>query len=63
MISDTLRLELEPFGIKVIDLRTAIVKTNLIKNLRENRKAGFAKVVDLRAGEGSSGEVVAPGAV
>ncbi|KAJ4320925.1 hypothetical protein N0V84_005629 [Fusarium piperis] len=32
MMSDTLRLELKPFGIKVVDLRTGIVKTNLIQN-------------------------------
>ncbi|KAF7552354.1 hypothetical protein G7Z17_g4391 [Cylindrodendrum hubeiense] len=32
MLSDSLRLELEPFGIKVIDLRTGVVQTNLIKN-------------------------------
>ncbi|KAL9612724.1 MAG: hypothetical protein Q9167_002715, partial [Letrouitia subvulpina] len=34
MISDILRLELEPFGIKVIDLRTGVVKSNIIQNLR-----------------------------
>ncbi|RSL95300.1 hypothetical protein CEP52_012145 [Fusarium oligoseptatum] len=32
MMSDTLRLELQPFGIKVVDLRTGIVKSNLIEN-------------------------------
>ncbi|EOO03321.1 putative short-chain dehydrogenase protein [Phaeoacremonium minimum UCRPA7] len=35
MITDSMRLELQPFGIKVIDLRTGIVKTNLIKNLQD----------------------------
>ncbi|CAG9996410.1 unnamed protein product [Clonostachys byssicola] len=35
MMSDTLRLELEPLGVKVVDLRTGVVKTNLIKNMQE----------------------------
>ncbi len=43
MISDTLRLELELFGIKVVDLRTAVVKTNLIKNMRETEKPVLPK--------------------
>ena len=43
MISDTLRLELELFGIKVVDLRTAVVKTNLIKNMRETEKSVLSK--------------------
>ena len=34
-LSASLRLELQSFGITVIDLRTAVVKTNLIKNLNE----------------------------
>ena len=38
MFSDTLRLELEPFGIAVVDLRTALVKSNLIPNMREEKK-------------------------
>ncbi|KAF2493741.1 NAD(P)-binding protein [Lophium mytilinum] len=38
MLSDTLRLELQPFGITVVDLRTAIVKTNLVKNLNEAKQ-------------------------
>ena len=38
MISDTLRLELEPFGIKVVDLKTAVVATNLIHNMQETQK-------------------------
>ena len=38
MFSDTLRLELQPFGITVVDLRTAIVKTNFLTNLRELQK-------------------------
>lgn len=35
MFTSTLRLELAPFGITVIDLRTAVVRTNLIKNVKE----------------------------
>ena len=37
MLSDSLRLELQPFGITVVDLRTGVVKTNLIKNLKESQ--------------------------
>ncbi|KAK5163576.1 uncharacterized protein LTR77_010525 [Saxophila tyrrhenica] len=32
MMSDTLRLELQPFNIKVVDLRTAMVATNIFEN-------------------------------
>jgi 1-acylglycerone phosphate reductase len=35
MLSDTLRLEIEPFDVKVIDLRSAVIKTNLIKNMQD----------------------------
>lgn len=35
MFSDSLRLELEPFGVTVIDLRTGAVSTNMIKNQKE----------------------------
>lgn len=38
MLSDTLRLELEPFGVNVIDLRTGMVNTNFIKNMVESVK-------------------------
>ncbi|KAI0972011.1 NAD(P)-binding protein [Xylaria arbuscula] len=34
MISDTMRLEFEPFGVRVVELRTGIVKTNLIKTMQ-----------------------------
>ena len=37
-ISDTLRLEMEPFGVTVVDLRTAMVKTNGLRNFREEQK-------------------------
>ena len=36
--SGTLRLELQPFGIKVVDLRSGIVKSNIFNNLRETKK-------------------------
>lgn len=38
MLSDSLRLELQPFGIAVVDLRTGVVKANLIKNLKESKQ-------------------------
>lgn len=34
MFSDCQRLELEPFGVKVIDLKTGAVASNMIKNQR-----------------------------
>lgn len=43
MFSDTLRLELQPFGITVIDLRTAVIRTNLIRNMREEKKPSLPK--------------------
>lgn len=36
MLSDAMRLELAPFGIRVIDLRTAVVRTNFFANVKEN---------------------------
>ena len=38
MLSDTLRLELQPFGINVVDLRTGLVKSNLIGNVQHSQK-------------------------
>ena len=35
MFSDAQRLELEAFGITVVDLKTGVVKSNLIKNVKE----------------------------
>jgi 1-acylglycerone phosphate reductase len=32
MLTDTLRLELAPFGIKVVDLKTGAVKSNFFDN-------------------------------
>ena len=49
MFSDTLRLELQPFGITVVDLRTAIVKTNFFKNLREHQNPILPPGFNLRA--------------
>ena len=43
MLSDSLRLELQPFGITVVDLRTGVVKTNLIKNLNESQQPSLPK--------------------
>ncbi|KAI1807960.1 NAD(P)-binding protein [Daldinia bambusicola] len=36
LFTESLRLELQPFGIKVVDLRTGVVNTNLIKNVQDN---------------------------
>ena len=41
--SDTLRLEMEPFGVQVVDLRTAMVKTNIIQNTRAEKKPALPK--------------------
>lgn len=43
MISDMLRLKLELFDIKVVDLRIAVIKTNLIKNMRKTEKSVLSK--------------------
>ncbi len=39
MLTETMRLELAPFGIRVIDLKTAGVRTNIIANNNVNSKA------------------------
>jgi NAD(P)-dependent dehydrogenase (short-subunit alcohol dehydrogenase family) len=38
MFTGTLRLELQPLGIKVVDLRSGLIKTNIINNLRETKE-------------------------
>lgn len=43
MISDMLRLKLELFDIKVVDLRIAVIKTNLIKNMKKTEKSVLSK--------------------
>ncbi len=43
MLSDSLRLELQPFGITVVDLRTGVIRTNLIKNLKELKQPSLPK--------------------
>ena len=40
MFSDTLRLELAPFGINVVDLRTGLVRSNIIDNTRKAHQGG-----------------------
>ena len=47
MFSDTLRLELQPFGITVVDLRTAVVRTNLIREYERGEEPLFAQGFDL----------------
>lgn len=56
MSSDTLRLEPQPFGITVVDLMTAVVQTNLVRNMREEKKIFFAEGFDLSACQRSGGE-------
>ena len=41
--SDTQRLELEPFGITVVDLKTGTVKSNIMKNYKETTQASLPK--------------------
>ncbi|KAK9243074.1 NAD(P)-binding protein [Lipomyces tetrasporus] len=43
MFSDSQRLELEPFGITVVDLRTGAVLTNIFKNQKEHRPISLPK--------------------
>ncbi|MCJ1377966.1 hypothetical protein MMC17_001062 [Xylographa soralifera] len=43
MLSNSLRLELRSFGIAVVDLRTGGVRTNLIGNLQESKRASLPK--------------------
>ena len=43
MLSNPLRLELQPFDITVVDPRTGVVKTNLIKNLNESQQPSLPK--------------------
>ena len=43
MFSDTERLELEPFGIKVVELKTGVVSSNLIKNQKEQTSITLPK--------------------
>ena len=45
MVSDTLRLELEPFGVKVVDLRTGNVRSNITSNaVAQERKLPQASI-------------------
>ena len=41
--SDTQRLELEPFGITVVDLKTGSVKSNIMKNHKEMTQASLPR--------------------
>jgi 1-acylglycerone phosphate reductase len=50
MLSDSLRLELQPFGIIVVDLRTGVIRTNLIKNLKELKRDLRIRVCQRRHG-------------
>ena len=56
MMTDTLRLELAPFGIKVIALKTGTVKSKFYKNQTRGNSGYAARGVDLHAGKGGGGE-------
>lgn len=43
MFSDSQRLELAPFGITVVELKTGLVKSNLFKNLEEATRVSLPK--------------------
>ncbi|KAM5343622.1 hypothetical protein ACJ41O_012159 [Fusarium nematophilum] len=43
MLSDSMRLELQAFGIRVIELKTGVVRTNLIKNMQESNRTSLPK--------------------
>ena len=43
MFSDSQRLELEPFGITVVDLKTGLVTSNFVKNQKEVIQASLPK--------------------
>ena len=43
MFSDSQRLELEPFGIKVVDLKTGSVKTNFLNHQKEVTQGSLPK--------------------
>lgn len=43
LISDSMRLELQAFGIRVVDLGTGVVKTNLIKNIQDSGTTSLPK--------------------
>ncbi|CAF9932449.1 MAG: hypothetical protein GOMPHAMPRED_006579 [Gomphillus americanus] len=34
MVTDTMRLELQPFGVRVIELRTGVIRTSFIQNMK-----------------------------
>ena len=43
VFSDSQRLELEPFGIKVVDLKTGIVQSNFLRNQKATTQTTFPK--------------------
>jgi short-subunit dehydrogenase len=43
MFSDSQRLELEPFGIKVVDLKTGVVETNFWNNVKDTKDTSLPK--------------------
>ena len=43
MLTDTFRLEIEAFNIKVIELKTGLVRTNFSNNVNSDQKPGLRK--------------------
>ncbi|KAK4939580.1 NADPH-dependent 1-acyl dihydroxyacetone phosphate reductase [Elasticomyces elasticus] len=58
-ITATLRLELEPFNIKVVDLRTGAVKSMLFENMRKRYETELPKDSIYKPIEGKISEVIA----
>lgn len=52
-LSDGMRLELAPFGIRIVELKTAMVQSNFIRNSNTNNVEGKEAVRDGRLPEGS----------
>jgi 1-acylglycerone phosphate reductase len=43
MLSECLRLEVEPFGVKVVDLKTGAVSSNFFNNMKEAKETALPK--------------------
>ncbi|KAI0835412.1 NAD(P)-binding protein [Hypoxylon sp. FL0890] len=43
MLSDHLRLEIEPFGVKVVELKSGVLKSNFMRNAQASNEASLPK--------------------
>ncbi|KAI1097467.1 hypothetical protein F4804DRAFT_327536 [Jackrogersella minutella] len=43
MFSDNLRLEMQPFGIRVVELKSGVLQSKLLRNMQEQRGASLPK--------------------